>query len=134
MRCQRHFSASGRPPDGGEFSTPSEEALLDALLVYFGHLVGLANNPWPEAQVDVLVADRWVDAAFIEPWVSDAHALAEHAKSLRSVCPRTNSTTGITEGRVSIPEDRAKLSDTQLHFPVSDGHLHTHEEGGILLN
>ena len=110
MRCQRHFSAGGRPPDGGEFSTPSEEALLDALRVYFGHLVGVANNPWPEAQVDALVADRWVDAAFIEPWVSDARALAEHAKSLRSVCPRTNSTTGITEGRVSIPEDSRRAA------------------------
>ena len=62
---------------------PGAEALLDALVVYFGSAV-LADtklsaampNPWPEAEVQALVTHGWVDHAFIAPWVEDARQLA----------------------------------------------------------
>ena len=95
LRCALEFTQAGEPRKGAPSSTPSAEAVLDALLIFFGPAVlargsnnASRSNPWPEAQVDALVSDGWVDEAFIEPWRQDALRLAGYAESgsMRSVC------------------------------------------------
>lgn len=95
LRCALEFTHAGEPRKGAPSSTPSAEAVLDALLIFFGPEVlargsnnASRSNPWPEAQVDALLSDGWVDEAFIEPWRQDALRLAAHARSgsMRSVC------------------------------------------------
>ena len=120
LHCPREAAADGQP----RFTSPSAEAVLDAILVYFGReALDCVDNPWPEAQVDKLIADRWVNAAFTEPWVRDARALVQHAKSMRSVCGRAhlqsyfNCTTAPVPG--AIPEVSLRIpSPMPLPMPL----------------
>ena len=89
LRCAREYTPNWEP-SGSEFDQPSAEAVQDALLIYFGgELAGVGHpNPWPDAQVDRLVADGWVDRSFIQPWLDDARMLANYSReALARVCP-----------------------------------------------
>jgi hypothetical protein len=86
LRCPRSYTST---PSGS--SVPSREALLWALRIYFGaDVVPGGTNPWPEAQVQALVKDGWVDEQFIAPWMRDARHLAASEFKTRSAldeCP-----------------------------------------------
>lgn len=100
LRCAPAQASRGAP-----HSEPGAEALHDMLIVYFGRAAlgwragGSTNgdavpmaNPWPKAQVQELVADGWVDSAFIEPWVQDARLLARALErgEYKTCAPRKN--------------------------------------------
>lgn len=77
-------------------TTPSAEALSIFLLIYLGpdfierKEPGMpTRNPFPEAQVDTLVTQGWVEPSFIEPWLADARLLGSRASlgALRRLCP-----------------------------------------------